>query len=98
MQPVWERLQHGLLLARPDLRELAVTWFIYTYFGLGIAFGLATATRRHLFSEGPARPPEARHATVMDGPTMWVLTSAFLWPVLALSGVYGAWFRRRRDR
>ncbi len=75
-----------------------MTWFIFTYFGLGLAFGLATATRRHLFSEGPARPPEARHVTVMDGPAMWVLTSAVLWPLLAVSGLYGAWHRRRRDR
>ena len=42
------------------------------------ALGLATATRRHLFSGGPARPPEARHAKVMDEATMWVLIGTFL--------------------
>ncbi len=73
-----------------------MTWFILSYLGLGLAFGLATATHRHFFSEGPARPPEARHLTVMDGAAMWVVTSTVLWPLLAISGVYGAFYRWRR--
>lgn len=73
-----------------------MTWFILSYLGLGVAFGLATATRRYLFSEGPTRAPEARHATLMDGPAMWVVTSTVLWPLLALSGAYGAVVRRRK--
>jgi hypothetical protein len=91
-------LAKTVLRAKSGPKERAVTWLILTYLGLGVAFGLATATHRQHFSEGPARAPEARHATVMDGPAMWVVTSTVLWPLLALSGVYGAWYRWRKTR
>jgi hypothetical protein len=80
------------------LKERVLTWLIYTYLGLGAAFGLLTASNRHFFSEGPATAPEARHTTVIDGPVMWVVTSMALWPVLLLSGAYGAWRRWLRRR
>lgn len=58
----------------------------------GLAFGLSTLTHRHLFSEGgtPPNPGEGW------GPRlMWVTMCTLLWPIFAVTGLYGAWHRRR---
>jgi hypothetical protein len=73
---------------------MATTW-IATFFVLGCVFGLATFRVRHLFSEGPSRP-QGREADSAAALALWVCIAAALWPVLALTGVYGAWRRALR--
>jgi hypothetical protein len=73
---------------------MATTW-IAAFFVLGAVFGLTTFRVRHLLSEGPSSPPEGEP----DGAgalALWVCIASTLWPVLVLSGLYGAWRRQQR--
>jgi len=70
--------------------------WIVLYFVFGAAFGLATFSKRHLFSEGTTRNTGTEPRDAMDGRVMWVLLSTCLWPMLALTGVYSAWRRKRK--
>jgi hypothetical protein len=70
-------------------------YWIMAFFALGGVFGLVTFRHRHFFSEGPSRAP----ASVGDGAgerMLWLCIAATLWPVLALTGLYGAWRRSLR--
>ena len=62
----------------------------------GAAFGWATASRRHLFSEGPSRRPDAAERDALAGRVTWVLICTCLWPLMALTGLYSAWRLSRR--
>ena len=67
----------------------------------GAAFGLLTASRRHLFSEGPSRRPDAAERDAIAGRVTWVLVCSMLWPLMAMTGLYSLWRLRRgaaRDR
>jgi hypothetical protein len=75
--------------------EHAVTVWIVLFFLCGAAFGLATFSNKHLFSEGPERPRDGRASSGMDGRLMWVLICSCLWPVMALTGLYSFWRLRR---
>ena len=67
---------------------------IALYLVIGAVFGLATYTRRHLFSEGTAKPSQADSPGPADGRVMWTLICAGLWPLMVLTGVFSAWHRR----
>ena len=67
---------------------------IALYLVIGAAFGLASYSRRHLFSEGTAKPLQAASQGAADGRVMWTLICSGLWPLLLLSGLFSAWHRR----
>ena len=71
--------------------------WIALYFVCGACFGLATFSRKHLFSEGPERPVDAANRQATDGRLVWVLICAGLWPLMALTGLWSFWrpWRRR---
>lgn len=64
------------------------------YFALGTGFGLLSWTRRHLFSEGHSRRTAPGEDDGWGSRVVWVLLCSGLWPLMALTGVYGAWHRR----
>lgn len=72
--------------------------YIVLFLALGSAFGLATFTRRHLFSEGPRQADAASQTASLGERAMWVLVCAFLWPIMVLSGLNTAWVLVRRKR
>jgi hypothetical protein len=62
----------------------------------GACFGLATFSRRHLFSEGPSRA--AQGGDEDDTPAqrlIWVLSCSALWPLMLLTGAVSLWRLRR---
>jgi thiosulfate reductase cytochrome b subunit len=73
------------------------------FLAFGACFGLATFSRRHLFSEGPSRQGHAGDNTLVQR-VIWVLVCSGLWPLMALTGVVSLWRLRsarvqvRRDR
>ena len=73
---------------------------IILFLAIGAGFGLLTYSHRHLFSEGPAHRAKPGSPDAMDSRLMWVLICTFLWPILALTGLYSGWrlsrIRRRR--
>jgi hypothetical protein len=72
-----------------------VTVWIVLYFLCGAAFGLATYSNKHLFSEGPSHRRDAGKRDAMDGRVMWVLICSCLWPLMALTGLHSLWHLRR---
>jgi hypothetical protein len=75
-----------------------LTAVIVGFLAFGALFGLATYSRRHLFSEGPTRPPPAGPRGPADGRVMWVLICTPLWPLMALTGAHSLWRLWRRAR
>lgn len=62
---------------------------------IGVVFGLATVSQRHLYSEGPAHRAAA---DTFGAKALWVLTCTFLWPLMLLSRLFGLWHRRAEAR
>lgn len=71
-----------------------IVWFL----AAGAVFGLLTASRRHLFSEGATRPAEPGSRAERLGALGWVVLCTLLWPLLAAAGAFGAWHRWRLRR
>jgi hypothetical protein len=76
---------------------LSTSIVLYLLFGAG--FGLATFSRRHLFSEGPTQRDDTRSSQGIGARLFWVALCTCLWPVMALTGLHTWWllWRRRRD-
>ncbi len=75
-----------------------MTTAIVLFFAFGACFGLATFSRRHLFSEGPSR--RAGHGPAGNDDTLlqrviWVLVCSALWPLMAVAGLVSLWRLRR---
>lgn len=74
------------------------------FVAFGACFGLATFSRRHLFSEGPSRAGQGGDDddTLMQR-VIWVLSCSALWPLMLLTGAVSLWrlrgarVRQRRD-
>lgn len=62
---------------------------------VGALFGLTTASRRHLFSEGHSRPGARDGWRPRAG---WVLLCTLLWPLMLLTGAFNAANARARHR
>lgn len=72
---------------------------IVLYLLFGFCFGLATFSRRHLFSEGPSRAEDAELHRGLRPRLTWALLCSGLWPLMLLTGLHTCWvlWRRRRD-
>lgn len=70
----------------------ALTLFI----AFGALFGLLTHAHRHLFSEGPVRRRTQDDADPLQTRLAWTVLCTLLWPLMALTGLYGWWVRRGR--
>lgn len=67
------------------------------FVGFGLLFGLASFSRRHLFSEGTTAPADAQ------GPQWaarlgWCALCSLLWPLLLATGGASALMRRSAGR
>jgi hypothetical protein len=67
-----------------------------SFLAFGACFGLATFSRRHLFSEGPSRQGQSGDDTLAQR-VIWVLVCSGLWPLMLLTGVVSL-LRLRRVR
>ena len=67
---------------------------IVLFLAIGVLFGLATYSNRHLFSEGSTKRGAGR-GDPLDGRLAWVAMCTVLWPLMVLTGLYGAWYRSR---
>ena len=73
-----------------------MTTSIVLFLLLGACFGLATFSKRHLFSEGPARRDEQGAPGEWKERAIWSLICTGLWPLMALTGLYSGWILWRR--
>jgi hypothetical protein len=74
----------------------STTTTIFLFLAFGVCFGVVTLPNRHLFSEGGSRKPQPGEGDdTPAGRVMWVLVCSTLWPIMALTGVYALWRRRR---
>ena len=67
---------------------------LFLLFGAG--FGLATFSKRHLFSEGPTRRDDSGASGGLKARLGWTLLCTCLWPVMALTGLHSWWILSRR--
>lgn len=67
---------------------------IVLFLVFGAVFGLVTYPSRHHFSEGTARQVSSAEKDPMDSRLVWTLLCSCLWPLMALTGLYGYWRRR----
>lgn len=70
---------------------------IVLFLVFGACFGLATYSRRHLFSEGPSKATQSTGREALVGRILWVAICTCLWPLMALTGLY-SWWRLSRVR
>lgn len=69
---------------------------ILVFIVLGVCFGLATMTHRHLFSEGVTRDDDDAARSGWQQRLVWVLLCSLLWPLMALTGLHSLWLLARR--
>jgi hypothetical protein len=67
---------------------------IAVFLVVGVLFGLATSNHRHLFDEGGSRRRPGERSTLGER-LMWLAMCAPMWPLFAVTGLYGAWHRQR---
>jgi hypothetical protein len=67
---------------------------LYLLFGAG--FGLASFSRRHLFSEGPTQRNDAAAGPAFKARLFWTLICTCLWPLMLLTGLNSWWILSRR--
>lgn len=72
--------------------------YIALFLLFGAFFGIATFTRRHLFSEGPRAPDGPSEAASVASRIMWVLVCVALWPLMVVAGINTAWIMTKRKR
>lgn len=65
---------------------------------VGAAFGLASFSNRHLFSEGPTRVDSDVRASSTGERIFWLAVCTFLWPIMLLAGLNSARILARRRR
>jgi hypothetical protein len=73
-----------------------MTTAISLFLLFGAAFGLATYSNRHLFSEGPTARGNAQERGFLNGRMLWMLVCTFLWPILAMTGIHSLVLMARR--
>lgn len=73
-----------------------MTTAFVVFFAFGAFFGLASWSRRHLFSEGHTRPGAGGADDGLGSRVVWVMLCSGLWPLMVLSGLYSAGHRARQ--
>ena len=73
------------------------TWIVL-FLLFGAAFGLASFSNRHLFSEGPTRVDADAGASSTGSRIFWLAVCTFLWPIMLLAGLNSARILARRRR
>lgn len=71
---------------------------IVLFLVFGACFGLATYNHRHLFSEGPTQATKSTGSEALMGRLLWAAICTFLWPLMALTGLYSWWRLSRRAK
>jgi hypothetical protein len=73
--------------------------FIFLFLFLGICFGFASYSNRHLFSEGPQKADKPNPTSLLEGRVFWVLVCMWLWPIMVITGINSAWiiFKRKKN-
>jgi len=71
---------------------------ILLYLFLGICFGFATFSNRHLFSEGPDKENKSEQASVLEGRTFWIMVCTWLWPIMVFTGINSAVILAKRKK
>lgn len=59
--------------------------FIVSYLLFGATFGVLTSAHQHYFSEGSTRRDKQGNRV------LWAMICSFLWPLMALTGLYSWW-------
>lgn len=72
--------------------------YITLFLLFGTCFGVASFSKRHLFSEGPTRPDANGSSARLVDQFVWIVTCTFLWPLMLLTGLNSAWILARRKR
>jgi hypothetical protein len=72
---------------------------IYLFLIFGAFFGLATYSKRHLFSEGPQKAKDSEQISTLKGRIYWVILCTLLWPIMVITGINTAWilFKRKQQ-
>ncbi len=73
------------------------TWIVL-FLLFGAAFGLASFSNRHLFSEGPTQADPGPALASAGSRIFWLLVCTFLWPIMLLAGLNSARILARRRR
>ncbi len=73
-----------------------MTLSIRLFLAFGCFFGLATFSKRHLFSEGPHQAAAGAAHRDWRELALWAAVCTFLWPIMVVSGLNTAWVLARR--
>jgi Ni/Fe-hydrogenase subunit HybB-like protein len=73
--------------------------FICLYLIFGTCFGLATFSKRHLFSEGPHKAKDNDQTSSLKTHIFWTMVCTLLWPIMVITGINTAWifFKRKQQ-
>ena len=71
---------------------------IYLFLVFGAFFGLATYSKRHLFSEGPHKAKDSDQTATLKGRLFWIMLCTLLWPIMAITGINTAWILFKRKQ
>ena len=73
--------------------------FICLFLIFGAFFGLATYSKRHLFSEGPQKAKDSEQTSPLKGRIFWIMLCTLLWPIMVITGINTAWilFKRKQQ-
>jgi hypothetical protein len=91
---LWARLRRTTIAQSAE--ELPLTTPIVLFLVFGAFFGLATYSRRHLFSEGPTVRDTSASANTLRGRISWAFVCTPLWPIMVLTGLHSALLLARR--
>jgi hypothetical protein len=75
---------------------MTLTFTVSLFVVFGTLFGLATHSRRHLFSEGHTQRSAADERDPLQSRFAWTLMCSLLWPLMALTGLFSWWVKRER--
>jgi hypothetical protein len=92
--PALERVRPAPFQSEEPATTFPVAITLFTLFGA--LFGLATYSRRHLFSEGHTKRAAADLSDPMQSRLAWVLLCVALWPLMVLTGAFSWWVKRPR--
>ncbi len=71
---------------------------ISLYLFVGVCFGLATFSNRHLFNEGPDMATQTDQALELKGRIFWTLICTWLWPIMVFTGINTAVILAKRKK